>query len=59
MNPLDVILAILSVCATMYLVVDYDELVLRSGMNTQQDVIIGLVGTVLISRRPAAPSAGL
>ena len=48
MNPLDVILAVLSVCATMYLVVDYDELVLRSGMNTQQDVLIGLVGTILI-----------
>lgn len=48
MNPLDVLFAVLSVGATMYLVVEYQELVLRAGMNTQQDIIIGLIGTILI-----------
>jgi TRAP transporter 4TM/12TM fusion protein len=48
MNPLDVVFAILSVGATMYLVVEYQELVLRAGMNTQEDIIVGLIGTILV-----------
>lgn len=59
MNPLDVLFAVLSVGATMYLVVEYQELVLRAGMNTQQDIIIGLIGTILILRLRAARWAGL
>ena len=48
MNPLDVIFAILSICATMYLIVNYKELVLRAGMNNDTDMVIGIIGTVLV-----------
>ncbi len=48
MHPLDVLFAIVSACCAMYIVVFYDELVLRAGLNTQTDFIIGLIGTVMI-----------
>ncbi len=48
MNPVDVIFAILSVIATMYLVVNYNELVTRSGLNTTTDTVIGVLGVVLV-----------
>jgi TRAP transporter 4TM/12TM fusion protein len=48
MNPLDVILAVLSIGATMYLVVNYKELVTRAGMNNQTDIIVGIIGIVLV-----------
>ena len=32
----------------MYIVVFYDELVLRAGLNNQTDFIVGLIGTVMI-----------
>lgn len=48
MHPADVIFALLSVFATMYLVVEYDQLVLRAGMNTGTDIVIGLLGVVLV-----------
>ena len=32
----------------MYLVVNYQELVLRAGMNTETDFIVGLIGTIMV-----------
>lgn len=48
MNPADVVLAALSVFATLYLVVEYDQLVLRAGLNTSTDIMVGLLGTILV-----------
>lgn len=48
MNPLDAILAALSVVATMYLVINYKELVTRAGMNTPTDIAIGVMGVLLV-----------
>lgn len=48
MNPLDVLFAIVGACSSMYIVVNYNELVLRAGMNTETDFIVGLIGTVLV-----------
>ncbi len=48
MHPLDVLFAIVSACCAMYIVVFYDELVLRAGLNNQTDFIVGLIGTVMI-----------
>lgn len=48
MNPVDVLFAIVGACSAMYIVVNYNELVLRAGMNTETDFIVGLIGTVLV-----------
>ena len=48
MNPVDVLFAIVGACSAMYIVVNYSELVLRAGMNTETDFIVGLIGTVLV-----------
>jgi TRAP transporter 4TM/12TM fusion protein len=48
MNPLDVVFAVVSACSALYIVVNYNELVLRAGMNTETDFIIGLIGTVMV-----------
>ena len=48
MNPIDVIFAVVSACSSMYIVVNYNELVLRAGMNTETDFIVGLIGTVMV-----------
>ena len=47
-HPLDIVLAILSVFATMYVVVEYDQLVLRAGLNTPTDMAVGILGTILV-----------
>lgn len=48
MNPLDVLFAITGACSAMYIVYNYNELVLRAGMNTETDFIVALIGTVLV-----------
>ena len=48
MNPVDVLFAIVGACSSMYIVVNYNELVLRAGMNTETDFIVGLIGTILV-----------
>ncbi len=48
MHPLDIFLAILSTITTLYIVVFYDELVVRAGLNTETDFVIGLIGTVMV-----------
>ena len=48
MHPLDVIFAVLSVSSALYIVVFYNELVLRAGMNTEFDFSIAFIGTLLL-----------
>ena len=48
MNWFDVLLGIAGVICAMYIVVFYKDLVLRAGLNTQTDFIVGLIGTVLV-----------
>ena len=48
MNPIDVIFAVVSAATALSLVVNYQELVLRAGMNTETDFIIGVIGTVMV-----------
>ena len=48
MNPFDVVLAILGAACAMYIVVEYDQLVLRAGLNTDFDMMVGILGTILV-----------
>ena len=48
MNWFDVLLGIAGVVCALYIVVFYKELVLRAGLNTQTDFIVGLIGTILV-----------
>ena len=48
MNIIDVLFAIVGVGTAMYIVVFYHDLVLRAGMNSETDFIIGLIGTALV-----------
>ena len=48
MHPLDVAFALISAASALYLVVNYQELVLRAGMNNETDFIVGLIGTLMV-----------
>ena len=48
MNFFDVLLGIAGVICAMYIVVFYKDLVLRAGLNTQTDFIVGLIGSILV-----------
>ncbi len=48
MHPLDILFAIVSAASALYIVVNYQELVLRAGMNNETDFIVGLVGTFMV-----------
>jgi len=48
MNWFDVILAVLGASSCMYIVVFYQDLVLRAGMNNQTDFIVSIIGTALV-----------
>lgn len=48
MNPIDVLFALAGACSAMYIVYNYNDLVLRAGMNTETDFIVALIGTVLV-----------
>lgn len=48
LHPLDFILAILGAAAPAYLVINYQELVMRAGMVSETDLIIGLLGLLLV-----------
>ena len=48
MHPVDLVFAVLSVFATMYIFFEYDELVLRAGMNTETDIMVGILGIILV-----------
>lgn len=48
MHPFDALLAIVSAGSALYIVYNYSDLVLRAGMNTETDVMVAVVGTILI-----------
>ena len=48
MNPIDVICALLGIGTTGYLLLNYQELVLRAGLNTQTDIIVGIIGVLMV-----------
>lgn len=48
MHPLDVIFALVGAASALYIVVNYQELVLRAGMNNETDFIVGVVGTLMV-----------
>ena len=48
MHPLDVAFALVGAASALYLVVNYQELVLRAGMNNETDFIVGLIGTLMV-----------
>ena len=45
MHPLDVLIALVGAASALYIVVNYQELVFRAGMNNETDFIVGVVGT--------------
>ena len=47
-HPLDVLLAILGAAAPAYILIEYNQLVLRSGLVTNVDLAVGLVGILLV-----------
>jgi len=48
MSWFDVSLAVIGACSSMYIVVFYQDLVLRAGMNSETDFIVSLIGTILV-----------
>lgn len=48
LHPVDLILAILGAAAPAYICIMYNELVMRSGMMTTPDVIMGVIGVLLV-----------
>ena len=48
MHPLDILFAVVSAASALYIVVNYQELVLRAGMNNETDFVVGLVGTFMV-----------
>ena len=48
MNPLDVLLAIVGAASALYIVVNYQELVLHAGMNNETDFVVGVIGTLMV-----------
>lgn len=47
-HPLDVVLAILGAASPAYIVLEYQQLVLRSGTVTTTDLAVGLIGILLV-----------
>lgn len=47
-HPVDLVLAILGAAAPAYLVIEYNELVLRAGTVTETDFLVGLLGVLLV-----------
>lgn len=44
----DIIFAVLGAGATLYSVVNYQDLILRAGRQTQVDVVFGVIGVILV-----------
>lgn len=47
-HPFDVVLAILGAASPAYIVLEYQQLVLRSGTVTTSDLAVGLIGILLV-----------
>ncbi len=48
LHPLDAFLAIVATALPLYIVIFYQDLVLRSGMATVTDVIVGVIGVLMV-----------
>ena len=48
LHPIDAMLAFLGAAAPAYILIEYKELVLRSGITTPTDFAIGLIGVLLV-----------
>ena len=48
LHPLDVVLAIVAAGACIYILVNYKQLVFRSGRVTKVDMIVGIIGILLV-----------
>ncbi len=48
LHPLDAFLAILGAAAPAYIIIMYRELILRSALPTQEDVVTGTIGILLV-----------
>ncbi len=48
LNLLDAVLAVLGALAPMYIVVNYQKLVLRAGTATPLDIVFGVIGILLV-----------
>jgi len=48
LHPVDLVLAILGAAAPAYIVIEYQELVLRAGTVTMVDMAVGLLGILLV-----------
>jgi len=47
-HPFDVLLAIIGAAAPMYIIVTYQELVMRAGTVTDVDFVVGAIGLILV-----------
>ena len=47
-HPIDLVLAFLGAAAPAYLIIEYNELVLRAGTVTETDFLVGLLGVLLV-----------
>lgn len=45
---IDIIFAVLGAAATLYSVVNYEPLIRRAGMQTQVDIVFGVIGVILV-----------
>ena len=48
LHPIDAILAFLGAAAPAYILIEYQQLVLRSGLTTPIDFAVGLIGVLLV-----------
>ena len=48
LHPLDGFLAIVAALTPIYIIVNYEQLVRRSGLETQTDLMVGLIGLLVV-----------
>lgn len=48
LHPVDAILAVMGAAAPAYILIEYNQLVMRSGITTPVDFAVGLVGVLLV-----------
>lgn len=47
-HPLDLLLTVLAVIPPLYILVNYQQLILRAGTVTPTDAVVGLLGIVMV-----------
>ena len=48
LHPVDLILGLIATATPIYIIVFYNELVTRAGINTSTDLLVGLIGIILL-----------